>query len=85
MKLNRNLNHLFFVTITLFLKTRNLLFSPSLRQTERGGDPVANIQDAGEEEAAEAAADDTDQRSKEGLPWALALQQQHLEIRRQDR
>lgn len=57
----------------------------SLRQTEWGGDPFTNIQDAREEEAAEAAADDTDQRGQEGLPRALALQQQHLALRRQDR
>lgn len=58
---------------------------PFLRQTERGGDPLADVKDTREEEAAEAAADDTDQWGQEGLPRALALQQQHLALRRQDR
>lgn len=53
----------------------------SLRQTEWGGDPIADIQDKREEEAAEAAADDTDQWGQEGFPWALALQQQYLALR----
>lgn len=74
MRLNGNLNP----------QQQNIFYFP-LRQTEWGGDPFANVQDAREEEAAEAAADDTDQRGQEGLPRALALQQQHLALRRQDR
>lgn len=58
--------------------------SPPFRQTEWGGDPVADVQDAREEEAAEAAVDDTDQRGQEGFPRALALQQQHLALWCQD-
>lgn len=66
----------------LFLN--NKIFSYH-RQTEWGGDPITDIQDTREEEAAEATADDTDQWGQEGLPRALTLQQQHLTLRCQDR
>lgn len=47
--------------LTFYLTKIHLFFNPhSRRQTKWGGDPIANIQDTGEEEAAEAAADDTD-------------------------